>query len=104
MNIRKMPFLRLFMPKRKSRGALWTSLISLGVSAAVIGVAKGKGKNAALPFKNTVSNVKNMVPKLNIPKMNIESMDNAALAEYSEELMASALNKNKNNNNNNTKH
>lgn len=93
-NVMNMPFFRLFMPKRKSRGTLWASLIGLGVSAAVLGVTRGKRKDLAEPLKE---NIKKFVPdniKNIMPRMNISSMDDAALTEYSEELLQSALNNN----------
>ncbi|MGG3468967.1 hypothetical protein ABES02_15970 [Neobacillus pocheonensis] len=84
-SLRKQPFFNLFMPKRKSRGALWASLVGLGLSAAVFGVTKGKRKDFALPIQNAV---KSMAPNFN----NINRMDTAALTEFSEELLESALN------------
>lgn len=98
-----MPMFNMFMPKRRKNGALWASLVSLGIGAAVFGATRGKQKDFALPFTNTV---KKMAPKLNLkgannavknmmPKVNINSMDNAALAEFSEELTQSALNNQK---------
>jgi hypothetical protein len=92
-NLRKLPFFNLFMPKRKGRGTMWASLVGLGVSAAVFGITRGKrsNNNVALPFSNAI---RNMTPKMNIsPKMDVGRMDNAALAEFSEEMLASALNK-----------
>ena len=82
-DIRKQPFFKLFAPKRKSKGALWASLLGIGVSAAVFGATKGKRKNFALPFQNVVKNFS--------PKTNFNSMNNAALTEFSEELLESAL-------------
>ncbi|MGG1679156.1 hypothetical protein ACIFOT_26035 [Neobacillus sp. NRS-1170] len=84
-SLRNQPFFNLFMPKRKSRGAMWASLLGIGLSAAVFGVTRGKRKDMALPIQNAV---KNMVPKFN----NINRMDTAALTEFSEELLESALN------------
>ncbi|WP_223595590.1 hypothetical protein [Neobacillus bataviensis] len=84
-SLRRQPFFNLFMPKRKSRGAMWASLVGIGLSAAVLGVTKGKRKDMALPIQNAV---KNMVPKFN----NINTMNTAALTEFSEELLESALN------------
>ncbi|MBO0962060.1 hypothetical protein J1P26_20345 [Neobacillus sp. MM2021_6] len=82
-SIRKQPFFKLFAPKRKSKGALWASLLGIGVSAAVFGATKGKRKDIALPFQNVVKNFS--------PKTNLNLMNNAALTEFSEELMESAL-------------
>ncbi len=84
----KLPVFTLFMPKRKSRGAMWASLFGLGISAAVFGITRGKRKNFALPFQNAMKNVKNFTPKTNL---NLNLMDKAALTEFSEELLESAL-------------
>lgn len=86
-NMMKQPILKLFAKKRKNRGALWASIVSLGISAAVFGITKGRRKITSLPIQNIV---KNFTPKNN----NINSMDNAAMTEFSEELLESALNKN----------
>jgi hypothetical protein len=83
-NLRRLPFFNLFMPKkRKGRGTMWASLIGLGVSAAVFGITRGKRSNVALPFTNAIRNM--------TPKMNVGRMDNAALTEFSDELLASSL-------------
>ncbi len=77
----------MFARKRKSRGAMWASLLGIGLSAAVFGVTKGKRRDIALPIQNMVKNF--------TPKTNLNLMDNAALTEFSEELLMSALNNNK---------
>ncbi len=64
---------------------MWASLLGIGISAAVFGVTKGKRKDLAPPFQN-------MVKKF-APKTNLNLMDNAAITEFSEELLMSALNK-----------
>ena len=69
---------------------LWASLVGLGLSAAVFGITKGKRRNFALPFQNVM---KNFSEKTNLPSLNV--MDNAALSEFSEELMESALTNNR---------
>jgi hypothetical protein len=81
------PFFKLFAKKRKSRGAIWASasLLGIGLSAAVFGVTKGKRKDAALPFQNMMKSFSS--------KTNLNLMDNAAITEFSEELLTSALNK-----------
>ncbi|MDQ0197853.1 hypothetical protein [Neobacillus ginsengisoli] len=76
-------FFSLFGQKRKSRGAMWASLIGLGVSAAVFGVTRGKRSVNALPLQNLVKNF--------TPKTDLNLMNNAALTEFSEELLSSAL-------------
>ncbi|WHY75557.1 hypothetical protein QNH20_15620 [Neobacillus sp. WH10] len=86
-SIRRQPFFKLFAPRRRNRGAMWASLLGLGLSAAVVGVTRGKRKNFELPFQNAVKNFS--------PKTNLNLMDNAALTEFSEELLASALKNNK---------
>ena len=83
--VKVQPFFKMFARKRKGRGAIWASLLGIGLSAAVFGVTKGKRKDLALPFQNMV--------KTFAPKTNLNLMDNAAITEFSEELLESALNK-----------
>lgn len=67
---------------------MWASLLGLGISAAaVFGVTRGKRKDFTLPFQNPLKNFS--------PKINVNRMDNAALTEFSEELLTSAINQNK---------
>ncbi|WP_251554974.1 hypothetical protein [Neobacillus muris] len=112
-SMRRMPFLKMFMPKQKRRGTLWASLLGVGISAAVFGLSRGKRQNLTLPIQNAFKNtapaksnqnqanhqqqqnsgkmgnlIKNMAPNFNLNRM-----DNAAITEFSEELMESALNK-----------
>lgn len=82
-SIRRQKIFKLFTPRRKNRGAMWASLLGLGLSAAVVGVTRGKRKNFTLPFQNAVKNFS--------PKTNFNIMDDAALTEFSEELLTSAL-------------
>jgi hypothetical protein len=79
------PLTNLFAKKRKRRGAIWTSasLLVIGVGAAVFKVTRGKKKDFALPFQNMVKNFSS--------KTNLNQMDNAAITEFSEELLTSAL-------------
>ncbi|AZU62914.1 hypothetical protein CHR53_17580 [Neobacillus mesonae] len=99
-NLKRMPLMKMFMPKRNNKGAIWASLAGIGIGAAVYGMTKGRRNNMALPLRDSVKNmagpirdsVKNMVPK-----MNLNNMDNAALTEFSDELLASALNNNNQN-------
>jgi hypothetical protein len=79
----KRSFFRLFRQKRNNRGAMWASLVGLGISAAVFGVTRGKRTVNALPFQNLVKNF--------TPKTDLNMMNNAALTEFSEELLSSAL-------------
>jgi hypothetical protein len=83
------PFFNMFGRKRKGRGTMWVSLLGVGISAVVLGLTRGKRKNnITVPFQDVVQS---FTPKNN---MNI---NNTALAEFSEELLASALrNDNKN--------
>ena len=83
--IKVQPFFNMFARKRKNRGAMWASLLGIGLSAAVFGVTKGKRKDLALPIQNVIKNL--------APKTNLNQMDNAAITEFSEELLMSALNK-----------
>jgi hypothetical protein len=82
------PFFNMFGKKRKSRGALWASLLGVGISAAVFGLKRGKRNNIAVPFQDVVQSF--------TPKTNLNGMSNTALAEFSEELLASALRNDKN--------
>jgi hypothetical protein len=92
-NILKLPFLQRFTKKKKSNGALWVSLVGLGLSAAVLGVTKGKQrKMPSLPIQNMMSGMMNGKMSGFSPKTNIGNMDAAALTEFSEELLNSALN------------
>jgi hypothetical protein len=82
------PFFNMFGKKRKSRGTMWVSLIGVGISAAVFGLTRGKRKNSTQPFQDVVQSFQ--------PKNNL-NLNNTALAEFSDELLASALrNDNKN--------
>lgn len=86
-NMKKLPFINMFMKKRRSRGAWWASIAGLGITAALFGVVKGKRKFSSLPLNNMFKNL--------TPNMDINRMDNAALTEFSEELLESSLNKGK---------
>lgn len=78
----------MFVKKRKRRGTMWASLLGLGVSAAVFGMTRGRRRDIALPFQQKIKSFS--------PKIGLNGMSNTALAEYSEELLASALNNDKN--------
>jgi hypothetical protein len=77
-----MPFFNMFGKKRNNRGTMWISLLGVGISAAVFGLTRGKRKNIVQPFQEVVQS---FTPKKNI------NINNTALAEFSEELLASAL-------------
>lgn len=85
------PLVNVFGRKRKNRGAMWASLLGIGISAAVFGLTKGKRKISAQPFQNLKQSFQSFTPKTNLNQMN-----NTALAEFSEELLASALRNEKN--------
>lgn len=72
----------MFGKRRKSRGSMWISLLGVGISAAVFGLTRGKRKNIVQPIQDVVQS---FTPKNNI------NINNTALAEFSEELLASAL-------------
>lgn len=76
-------FFRLFGQKRKNRGTMWASLIGIGLSAAVFGITRGKRTVNALPLQNLAKNFST--------KTDLNLMNNAALTEFSEELLSSAL-------------
>src|SRR4051794_7803543 len=82
------PFFNMVGKKRKRRGTMWASLLGLGISAAVFGLTRGKRKNMVQPIQNLVQRF--------TPKTNLNNMNNTALAEFSEELLASALRNDKN--------
>lgn len=86
----KQSFFNSFRKQPKNRSTLWASLFSIGIGAAIFGLTRGRGKrnNMLQPLKNVLTN---MTPR----NSNINGMDNAALNEFSEELLASALNKDK---------
>lgn len=68
---------------------MWASLVGIGISAAVFALTRGKRKSTiAAPFQDIVQSF--------TPKSNFNNMSNIALAEFSEELLASALKNDKN--------
>ncbi|OLS39919.1 hypothetical protein [Bacillus sp. MRMR6] len=77
-----LPFVSMFKNKRRGRGTMWASLLGLGVSAAILGLTRGRRRDLTTPFQNAIENF--------APKMG--TMNNAALTEFSDELLASALN------------
>jgi hypothetical protein len=100
-NILKLPFFQLFTRKKKTNGAFWASIVGLGLSAAVLGVTKGRKKMPSLSIQNMMSGLnprgnndnQNIMSGFN-PKSNIGNMDTAALTEFSEELLNDALQNN----------
>ena len=85
--MKRQPLFKLFTPKPKRNMSLWASLAGIALSAVVFGLTRGKRKDFALPFQNVM---KNFSERSNLPSLNV--MDNAALTEFSDELMESALN------------
>jgi len=82
------PFFNMFGKKRRNIGTMWVSLLGVGISAVVFGLTRGKRKNIAQPFQDVVQG---------FTTRNKVNINNTALAEFSEELLASALrNDNKN--------
>lgn len=86
-SVTKQPYMNMFRKKRSNKGVMWASLISLGVSTLVMMLSKGKRKNVTSPFQNFTKNI--------APKSNISMMNDAALTEFSEELLTKAVENNK---------
>jgi hypothetical protein len=82
-DIMKFPVFNMFAKKQKRRGTMWASLLGIGLSAAVFGMTRGRRKDIAQPFQQKMKSFS--------PKKSLNGMDNLALAEFSEELLASAL-------------
>lgn len=100
---RKQPFIRMFTRKRNNNGAMWASLIGLGISAVMFGLNKGqnKGQNkgANVPIPNgqstgTMGSIQNLLQN-NPFKASPSTMNDAAITEFSEELISKALQNNK---------
>lgn len=114
----KQPFFKMFSRKRSNKGAMWASLIGLGISAVMMKMNKGQKRDTnengfknvnsyANGSGNTNSNGNananpNGVGKINFQNLmknnplkgNSSMMNDAALAEFSEELMSKALQNN----------
>lgn len=71
---RRQNLFNMFNRKRNNRGVLWTSLISLGVSAAALGLRRNGNKNMLASIQNVMKNGQ-------IPKMA------NAITEFSKELV-----------------
>lgn len=83
------PIFNMFGNKRKSRGTMWLSLLGVGISAAVFGLSRVKRKNnIAVPFQDVIQSFTH--------KNNL-NLNNTAMAEFSEELLESALKNDKKN-------
>jgi hypothetical protein len=88
-------FMKLFRRKQNNNGVMWASLISLAVSAVAYVLSKGlrqntnENTNTEKRRYNTPS-LRNFVSSIT-PKGNISMMNDAALTEYSEELISKAI-------------
>lgn len=84
--VRKQPFLKKYMRKRlrNNNRVIWLSLGSIGISALVMGAGRRQNYNTLLNF------IKRFTPKKPAPIFN-----NAFANEFSEELLAGALNNGK---------
>ncbi|MDP4084145.1 MAG: hypothetical protein Q8934_05965 [Bacillota bacterium] len=98
MNLaKKQPFMKMFTRKKSNKGFLWASLLSLGASAAVWGMTRGKKMipNQQQPQSHATRTESNRTPFQNMFKnltinKNISTMNDAALTEFSEELINQA--------------
>ncbi|MFO1445176.1 hypothetical protein KDN24_18645 [Bacillus sp. Bva_UNVM-123] len=69
----------MFRKKRNNRGILWTTVLSLAVSAAAFGIKRNRNRTIQNSVQNLMSNLK--VPSMGqTPKM-------ADLTEFSKELL-----------------
>lgn len=69
----------MFRKKRNNRGILWTTVLSLAVSAAAFGIKRNRNRTIQNSVQNLMSNFK--VPNMGqTPKM-------ADLTEFSKELL-----------------
>ncbi len=87
---KRQPLMKMFRRKQNNnRGVMWASLLSLAVSAAAYVLSRGQKQtnegstSKTSPLQNIVSNL--------APKNNISLMNDAALTEYSEELISKAI-------------
>ncbi|MGG5254185.1 hypothetical protein ACQYAD_11885 [Neobacillus sp. SM06] len=86
----RQPFFKMFSRRRNNKGAMWASLIGIGISAvAMLTRNKGQKKVPSINFQNLMKN--------NPLKTSSPNISDAALAEFSEELMSKALQNNQNN-------
>lgn len=69
----------IFRKRRNNRGMLWTTLLSLAVSAAAFGIKANRNRNIQ-------SSVQNLMSNLNIRNM-AQMPKTAGLAEFSKELL-----------------
>jgi hypothetical protein len=91
--MRKQPYMKLFTRKRSNKGAVWASLLSIGATAAVWGMTKGKRKDSTRDNSrdSTKQPIRNMLTNL-IGNRNIPMMNDAALTEFSEDLINKVVN------------
>lgn len=89
-NISQLPYMDMFVKKRKKRGTMWASLFGLGLSAVLFGITRRRRSEIALPFQQVMKNFS--------PKNTFNGMNQVALTEFSDELLASALKNDKDRN------
>lgn len=85
--LKKQSFMKRLMKRRKNnKGIMWLSLFTIGISSLLMGMRREQNNDAGQqPLQNMI---KNFTSKRGMPLMN-----DAALTEFSEELLASALRK-----------
>lgn len=76
-------FMKMSRRKQSNRGVMWASLISVAVSSIALLMRRGGNRNTAPSLQNFVNNFTS--------KRNVPMMDDAALTEFSEELISKAM-------------
>lgn len=98
MNFKRQPFLKMFAKKRNrnNNGVIWASIISLGLSALVMGFGKGQGRRTE--SNGNFTRKTNLTPMFQNLIKNFMSrngtdplMNNAALNEFSDELISKTI-------------
>lgn len=79
----KQGFMKMFRKKQSNRGVMWASLISVAVSTIAFYMRRGQKNTTSPSLRNFVNN---FTSNRNIPVMN-----DAALTEFSEELITKAI-------------
>jgi Na+(H+)/acetate symporter ActP len=89
---KKQPFLNLFRKKQNNKGVMWASLLSLAVSAVAYVLSRGQQQNTNNENKQRYKapSLRNFVSSIT-PKGDIPIMNDAALTEFSEELISKAV-------------
>jgi hypothetical protein len=75
---KKQPYLNMFKKKRNNNGVMWASLISIGISALMMMLGKGKREKFTSSFQNLTKNI--------TEKSSNQVMNNMPLTEFAEEL------------------